>query len=299
MLDLHRLTLLREVKLRGSMTAAARELSYSHSAISQQLALLEKEAGVVLLEKVGRNVKLTPAGEELVRNTEAILVAVERAESDLATTHQRPQGIVNVAAFATISRSIMPSALASLVDQFPGLNVRLHLYDPDVATVRLVSRDVDAVITDGYPGTESSAGGGIHSTVLGTDPIRGYLPDASLEADFDRIRDVPWVMEPKSTAATQWALRVCRERGFEPIIAHESSDLLFHLRMVEHGLAAAFLPDMVIRETGSRIVPSPSLPADQHRSILFLARTGSETHPALIAVRDAVGREFRSAGLPG
>lgn len=296
MLDLHRLTLLREVKLRGSMTAAARELSYSHSAISQQLALLEKEAGVVLLEKVGRNVKLTPAGEELVRNTEAILAAVERAESDLATTHQRPQGIVNVAAFATISRSIMPSALAALVDQFPGLNVRLHLFDPDVAAVRLVSRDVDAVITDGYPGTESTAGGGIHSTVLGTDPIRGYLPDASLEADFGRIRDVPWVMEPKSTAATQWALRVCRERGFEPIVAHESSDLLFHLRMVEHGLAAAFLPDMVIRETGSHVVPSPSLPADQHRSILFLTRTGSETHPALIAVRDAVGRELNSAG---
>src|SRR4051794_17371922 len=67
MLDLHRLTLLREVKLHGSMSAAARELSYSHSAISQQLSLLEKETGVVLLERVGRNVRLTPAGEELVR----------------------------------------------------------------------------------------------------------------------------------------------------------------------------------------------------------------------------------------
>ena len=69
MLDLHRLTLLREIKLTGSMTAAARKLSYSHSAISQQMALLEKETGVTLLERVGRNVKLTSAGEELVRNT--------------------------------------------------------------------------------------------------------------------------------------------------------------------------------------------------------------------------------------
>lgn len=298
MLDLHRLTLLREVQLRGSMTAAGKELSYTHSAISQQLALLEKEAGVVLLERVGRNVKLTPAGEELVRNTEAILVAMERAESDLATTHQRPQGVVNVAAFATISRSIMPAALVALADQYPGLNVRLHLYDPDVAVVRLAARDVDAVITDAFPGTESGAAGSIHSSVLGTDPIRGYLPDPSWEADGTRIEGVPWVMEPERTAATQWALRVCRERGFEPMVAHESSDLLFHLRMVEHGLAAAFLPDMVIRETGSRLTPSPSLPADQHRSILFLVRTGSENRPALVAVRDAIALELRSVGLP-
>ena len=118
MLDVHRLTLLREVKLLGSMSAAARELAYSHSAISQQLGVLEKETGVILLEKVGRNVKLTPAGEELVRNTEAILAAIERAESDLATSHQRAQGVVTVAAFATISRSVMPTAMAELARNF-------------------------------------------------------------------------------------------------------------------------------------------------------------------------------------
>ncbi|MBK1656601.1 LysR family transcriptional regulator, partial [Allochromatium vinosum] len=88
------------------MTAAARELSYSHSAISQQLAQLEHETGVVLLERVGRGVQLTAAGEELVRNTHAIMAAVERAESDLATSHRHPRGILRVAAFATISRTV-------------------------------------------------------------------------------------------------------------------------------------------------------------------------------------------------
>src|SRR5262245_31766893 len=175
MLDLHRLTLLREIKLSGSMTAAARKLSYSHSAISQQMALLEREAGVALLERVGRNVKLTSAGEELVRNTETILTAMERAESDLASAHRSPHGVVNLAVFATIARAIMPTALAALAQHYPGLDVRLRLYDPEEAAIRLISRQVDAVLSDAYPGTEGAPSAGIHATLIGDDPIRCYL----------------------------------------------------------------------------------------------------------------------------
>lgn len=290
MLDLHRLVLLREVKLRGSMTAAARELSYSHSAISQQLALLEKETGVILLERVGRNVKLTAAGEELVRNTEAILSSVERAETDLASAHQHPHGTVTVAAFATISRTVMPRALSALNRDFPDLDVRLQLYDPEAAIVRLVSRQVDAVITDSYPGTEPPTTDGVARMMLGEDPVRGYLPASADVATLDTLRTMKWVMEPRGSAASRWALRVCRERGFEPIVAHESSDLLFHLRMVEQGLAAAFLPDMVVREVGSTIRPDPMLPSDQQRSVVFLVRSGAENRPALLAIRDAVAQ---------
>jgi molybdate transport repressor ModE-like protein len=293
MLDVHRLTLLREVKLHGSMSAAARELAYSHSAISQQLGVLEKEAGVILLEKVGRNVRLTPAGEELVRNTEAILAAIERAESDLATSHQRAQGVVTVAAFATISRSVMPTAVADLARNFPGLDVRLRREEPETAVMQLMSRQVDAVVTDAFPGTQGAPDGGIHTTVIGQDPIRGYLPHGVTFEDFDQLRNARWVVEPLGAASTQWALRVCRERGIEPVVAHVSSDLLFHLRMVEQGLAAAFLPDMVVREAGSDVVPSSWLPSDQHRSIQYLVRSGSEHSVALTAVREAIVKAFR------
>ncbi|MFJ4229177.1 LysR family transcriptional regulator [Paenarthrobacter nicotinovorans] len=292
MLDLNRLILLRELKLRGSMTAVARELSYSHSAVSQQLALLEKESKAVLLERVGRNVRLTPAGEELVRNTESILAAVERAESDLASFHGRPHGVVRVAAFATISRSVLPKALASLARDFPALDVRLQLADPESAVVRLTSRQVDVVITDAYPGTKEVASVGVHITTLGSDPVRGYLPRPGMDGDIAQASTIPWVMEPPSSASTQWALRVCRERGFEPFVAHESSDLLFHLRMVEMGLAAAFLPDIVLSETGSAMKPSPWLPMDQHRNIHFLVREGSESRPPLRALLGAIQEAF-------
>ncbi|MET3368463.1 UNVERIFIED_CONTAM: molybdate transport repressor ModE-like protein [Jeotgalibacillus campisalis] len=293
MLDLHRLTLLREVKLHGSMSAAARELSYSHSAISQQLALLEKETGVVLLEKMGRNVKLTSAGEELVRNTEAILAAVERAESDLARAHDRPHGTVTVAAFASINRSVMPTAVAELAGDFPSLDVRLRREEPELAVMQLMSRQVDAVVSDAFPGTQGAPDGGIYTTMIGKDPIRGYLPHGVTFEDFNQLQNVRWVMEPETSASSQWAMRVCRERGIEPAVAHVSSDLLFHLRMVEKGLAAAFLPDMVVREARSDVVPSSWLPADQQRSIQYLVRSGSENTPALVAVREAILRAFQ------
>nr|WP_256869895.1 LysR family transcriptional regulator [Paenarthrobacter ureafaciens] len=287
--------MLRELKLRGSMTAVARELSYSHSAVSQQLSLLEKEAGTVLLERVGRNVQLTAAAEDLVRNTESILAAVERAESDLASFHGRPHGVVRVAAFATISRGILPTALASLARDYPALDVRLQLADPETAVVRLTSRQVDVVITDAYPGTKEVASGGVHITTLGQDAVRGYLPRPDMDGDLDQVGSIPWVMEPAASASTQWALRVCRERGFEPVVAHESSDLLFHLRLVEMGLAAAFLPDMVLHEAGSTLSPSPWLPMDQHRNIHFLVRDGSQARPPLQAVLTAVKDAFQGA----
>ncbi|WP_411730803.1 LysR family transcriptional regulator [Paeniglutamicibacter sp.] len=288
MLDIHRLTLLREVKLHGSMSAAARNLSYSHSAISQQLAQLERETGVRLLEKVGRNVQLTPAGLELVRNTEAILSAIERAESDLATSHQRAQGTVTVAAFASISRAVLPTALALLAREHPNLQVNIHRYEPEEAVLRLVSRQVDAVITDSFPGTAAGGHPGLHTTVLGTDAMRGYMPQGLDPNDTAAIAAVPWAMEPPESAAAHWALRVCREVGFEPQVAHVSSDLLFHLRLVERGLAAAFLPDMLMREMQSELQPSRWLPVDQHRTILFVARSGAEKNLALNAVRQAV-----------
>lgn len=285
MLDLNRLVMLRAVAMHGSITAAARELAYSHSAISQQLSLLERETGAVLLEKVGRTARLTPVGLALVHSTEAVLAAMERAETELAAAQDQPRGVVSIAVFTSVARIIMPTALQRLARTHPGLDVRLQRADPQHAASLLVARQVDAVVTDTFPGTRLAPVGGIHASVIGSDPVRGYLPEGMADLPFDQV---PWVLEPAEAASTQWALRVCRERGFEPRVAHESSDMLFHLRMVEAGLAAAFLPDLVVREAGSALAPSPLLPTNELRDILVLTRLGAEGHPAIGAVRDAV-----------
>ncbi len=294
MLDLPRLVILRAVAMHGGITAAARELSYSHSAVSQQLAVLEREVGVPLLERTGRSVRLTTAGAELVRSTEAILAAVERAEADVARSSHEPRGVVTIAAFASIARSVLPRALRRLAVDAPRLEVHVELHVPEEASVRLAARQVDAVLTDAFPGTDAPEAVGIHATPLATDRVHGYLPAGCDASDLAALREVPWVLEPVGAASRQWAQRVCRERGFEPRVAHVSSDILFHLRMAEAGLAAAFVPDLVAREAASALAPSAALPSGD-RGILFLTRAGAEAHPSLVAVREAVRAELAAS----
>lgn len=288
MLDLNRLVMLRAVAMHGSITAAARELAYTHSAISQQLSLLERETGTALLEKVGRTARLTPVGLELVRNTEAVLAAMEHAETELAASHHQPRGILTVAVFSSIARLVMPAALRTLMHEQPGLEVRLRRLDPQEAVLQLIARRVDAVIVDTFAGTQVAPPGVIDAAEIGRDPVRGYLPEFHATATAEQLGELPWVMEPSDAPSTEWAMRVCREAGFEPRVVYESSDMLFHLRMVEAGLAAAFLPDLVVREARSRIRPTTSLPAELDRRILLLTRTGAADHPAFRAVHTAV-----------
>lgn len=288
MLDLNRLVMLRAVAMHGSITAAARELAYTHSAISQQLSLLERETGTALLEKVGRTARLTPVGLELVRNTEAVLAAMEHAETELAASHHQPRGIMTVAVYSSIARLVMPAALRTLMHEQPGLEVRLRRLDPQEAVMQLVGRRVDAVIVDTFSGTQLAPAGVIDAAEIGRDPVRGYLPEFHAAGSIEQLNELPWVMEPADAPSTQWAMRVCREAGIEPRVVHESSDMLFHLRMVEAGLAAAFLPDLVVREARSRIAPAPQLPIEPERRIVLLTRTGAAEHPAFRAVRTAV-----------
>ena len=288
MLDLNRLVMLRAVAMHGSITAAARELAYTHSAISQQLSLLERETGTVLLEKVGRTARLTPVGLELVRNTEPVLAAMEHAETELAASHHQPRGILTVAVYSSLARLVMPAALRTLMHEQPGLEVRLRRLDPQEAVLQLVARRVDAVIVDTFAGTQLAPAGVIDAAEIGHDPVRGYLPEFQPAGSPEQLSDLPWVMEPPDAPSTHWAMRVCREAGIEPRVVYESSDMLFHLRMVEAGLAAAFLPDLVVREARSRVAASPLLPTEPDRRILLLTRTGAAEHPAFRAVRTAV-----------
>jgi DNA-binding transcriptional LysR family regulator len=287
MLDVRRLVLLREVHLRGSITAAARALSYTHSAVSQQLALLEKEAGVTLLEKVGRGVQLTPAAEELVQHTSEILLVLERAEADLATSEAQVRGTLRLAAFSTISRYAIPQLIETLDDRHPALDVRFRQVEPEEGLLLLSSRRLDVLVVDSYPGTTTPVPEGLQAELLTHDPIHAYLPHRPSDPAAADLTGVRWVLEPSGTESHAWGRRVCQEHGFEPDVAYESDDLLFHLRMVEAGLAAAFLPDLLVREAGATLTPSTLLDLDQRRSISMIYRSGSRRRPAIGACRDA------------
>src|SRR5690554_1370080 len=119
MLDLRRLRLLRELKLRGTLASVASALAYSPSAVSQQLALLEKEAGVKLLVPTGRRVQLTPQAEILVEHTTRMLEQLELMEAEMNRSLNEVSGRVRMAVFQSAALGIVPQALSSLSTRFP------------------------------------------------------------------------------------------------------------------------------------------------------------------------------------
>ncbi|SNT55966.1 DNA-binding transcriptional regulator, LysR family [Actinomadura meyerae] len=301
LLDLHRLRLLRELKHRGTLAAVAEALSYSPSSISQQLSVLEREAGVRLLEPVGRRVRLTAQAEILVAHTEAVLERLERAEADLAASLAGITGVLRVAAFQTAALALVPDALTLLRAAHPRLRIEITQREPESALPALLARDFDLVLTEEYPGEPGPRPAGVEYEELGEDEIHLALPALNGPgtdeagtggAGLREAADVPWVLEPPGTASRQWATRLCREAGFEPDVRFESTDLLLHLRLVEHGHAAALLPGLVWAGRPPE-VPLVRLPARHRTRRLFTAsRRGGGGHPAVRAFRTALGHRL-------
>ncbi|MGC4153812.1 MAG: LysR substrate-binding domain-containing protein [Propionicimonas sp.] len=292
-MNLHRLRLLREFELRGTIAAVAEALAYTPSAVSQQLALLEREAGVPLLRPAGRRVQLTHAGEILVAHAATLLSQVELAEAELAGSRGEVGGTVRAAAFQTATMTLIPIVLDLLAERHPALKVLISEIHPDDALSALTAHDFDLVIGEEYPGVLLPRDPNVHREELAQDPLQlvcgGSCDDSAQQlADFATH---PWVMEPEGNAARQWAVAACRAAGFEPDVRYESSDLLVHRRLVSTGHAVALVPSLLWggQQADLRILLPPGAPS---RTIFTAVRRGAERSPALRAFRKALTEAF-------
>jgi len=278
LLDLSRLRLLLELHRRGTITAVAQALSYSPSTVSQQLATLEREAGVRLLEPAGRRVRLTPQAELLVEHAKGLLEQVERAESALACAQDEIAGTLHVAAFQTAVFTLVPPAITRLAQHHPRLRVEVDELEPEVALPGLLTGTFDLVIAEEYPGHPLPRSQETDQEVLLHDELRLVVPTSWDARRLNELADRPFVMEAAGSTARTWANAACREAGFEPDVRYSSSDLLVHLRMVEEGLAAALLPALAGAQDrlGVRVHPLDHSP---HRKILATLRSGAAKHP--------------------
>ena len=152
MLDVRRLRLLRELKIRGTLAEVAEALQYSPSSVSQQLALLEKEVGVELLRKTGRRVQLTPQAEVLVAHTAQLLETMEQAEADLAASLTTVTGTVRIAVFQSAALALMPDTLTRMTAEYPEVRIEMIQREPETALHETWARDFDLVIAEQYPG---------------------------------------------------------------------------------------------------------------------------------------------------
>jgi DNA-binding transcriptional LysR family regulator len=289
--DLHRLRLLRELKHRGTISAVAAALAYSHSSVSQQLKVLETEVGVALLEPDGRRVRLTHQAEILVQHVEAILEELDRADSDLVRAAGELAGTVRIATFQTVLVGLMPAVLTILHANHPRLAVEIAHADPEPALSRLQTGELDLVFDEVFAGQPAMSSTGIKQVVVHRDAMRlAVPPDGFPLSGIDRVEDLAeahWVMEPAGSAAREWANRICGAAGFVPRVPYESPDVVVHERLVRAGHAVAFLPDLLWAE----MVPSVGLhqlPIDGFRDILRSVRAGTSDHPAVTAATAAL-----------
>lgn len=290
-LEVKRLRLLWELHARGTVAAVADALNYTPSAVSQQLATLEREAGAPLLRRTGRRLELTAAAEALVAETEHLLAGLERAEAALRRQHPEVSGAIRIAVFQTAVLAIMPRALRTLRDEYPSLRVEMVQYEPETALRETWARSFDLVVAEQYPEHSAAHFAGLDREILTYDPIRLALPPRGTGGkEFDRVTRIeqaaglPWVMEPRGAASRHFAEQVCRNAGFEPDVRFETADLQAHVRLIESGNAVAILPGLVhgAHRTRVRLLDLEGRPS---RTLFTAARESSGEHPALAAVR--------------
>jgi DNA-binding transcriptional LysR family regulator len=286
MFELRRLRLLHELSLRGTISDVAMALAYSPSTVSQQLAQLEREAGVPLLEPDGRRVRLTLQGRLLAAHAARALELDEAARAELSTSQHREER-VRIAVMPTAAEALVPPALTLLEERMPGLRIEMVQMAPEDALFELQARAFDLVIAEQYPGHTRELRDGIDRTLLGEDPVRLAVPPTSSATTLADLRDSSWVMEPESTAVRYWAIQQCRRAGFEPDVRFEATDLVAHARLVAAGHAVAVLPDLVWtgERSSVRLVELPDSPV---REIFAATRSSSRDSAAVAAVRDAM-----------
>nr|WP_196790901.1 LysR family transcriptional regulator [Motilibacter aurantiacus] len=291
--------MLRELERRGTLAEVARALAYSPSAISQQLAQLEAEAGVRLLERVGRGVRLTEQARVLTRHADAILERLELAEADLAASLHEVTGTLRVASFQTVLLALVPATLTRLAALHPKLRVEISQREAEPAFAGLLAHDFDVVLGEEYPGLPEPLRAGVHEEDLAVDEVRLALPPTgplSTAAALADVAGAPWVLDPATAPPGQWVRTLCRSAGFEPDVRFDSLDLLLHVHLVETGHAVAVLPDLLWAERERR-VRLVELPGRPHRRLFTGARSGSAGHPAVRAFRTAL-REALQAARP-
>ncbi|MBB5936623.1 LysR family transcriptional regulator [Streptomyces zagrosensis] len=178
MLDVRRLRLLRELALRGTIVAVAEALTFTPSAVSQQLSALEREAGVPLLERTGRRVTLTPAGHRLVRHAEAVLERLEQAAAELIDTRQGLAGPLRIGTFPTAARAIVPAALMALAREHPQLEPMVSEVDPAAVADALRARELEVALVHDYDFVPARVEPGLSTEPLCTEAMYLASPNA-------------------------------------------------------------------------------------------------------------------------
>jgi DNA-binding transcriptional LysR family regulator len=280
------------VSVYGSIGAAAEALMVTPSAISQQLAKLERETGAILVERNGRGVKLTDAAGLLADHAERILALVETAEADFEALRGAVVGRLTLAAFPTAARGILPGALRSLRDEHPGLEVVLYEREPE-RQIREVSRgELDLAIAQDWMNRPMAIPDGLSRANILDDVADVIIPaDHPLagreQIELAELAGEQWISSSPGTVCHDWLMFTLRSAELEPVITCMADEYPTQFALVTAGLGCALVPRLgrgTLPE-GARAVPIRTRPV---RRIYAVWRTDAARRPAIRAAVEAL-----------
>jgi DNA-binding transcriptional LysR family regulator len=302
MLELRRLRLLRELAQRGTIAAVADALRFTPSAVSQQLAALEREAGVPLLEPAGRGVRLTDAGLVLVEHATALLERAELAEADLAAAAGTVAGRGRIAGFESVALRLALPAMTALAREAPRLRCEFVEAEPEDALPDLAVGDFDLVIGDEWQHQPVRLPDGVERHELFDDPVRLVMPARHPAARRHReavplaeLAGETWTTGDAGKGWDEMTSRTCRQLGaFVPDVRHRTNDAGISLALVAHGLAVTLLPDLVMPGRQPGVVLRDIAEGPVSRAIFAATRVTDAARPSTRALLQAV-REAAAA----
>jgi DNA-binding transcriptional LysR family regulator len=296
--------MLHEFAARGSIARTADALGYTPSAVSQQLAVLEREAGTALLDRTARSAGLTDAGQRLAVHAERILAAVEAAEADLSARAAQPSGRVVVTAFPSAAVAFAP-ALARSLREHPQLSLLLREAAPEEGLHLVRSGEVEVAIVDDWTGRLSAdmadmatidPGHGVLSYYhLVRDPLvlvvaRDHqAADPGRPVDLRALRNEPWLAAPSGEPSRQAADRLLAAVGLTPPVPSEFEGLGTVANLVARGLGIAIMPRLAVGAYERRVVIRELAAAvDLSRDVFAVVRTASVQRPSVAVIVGAL-----------
>ncbi|GGQ45844.1 LysR family transcriptional regulator [Streptomyces mutabilis] len=306
MLNVRRLLLLTEAAERGSLTAAAEAMGMTTSAASQQMSLLEREAGQPLIERLPRGIRTTPAGAALAERGRVIRRELGAAEADLESFADLDQGTLRLGSFPTASASLLPLALTRFSHRHPAVRIVVRAGVLDQLREMLHTGEVEQALLWDYEWNRVDDDA-LTVTHLLDDPTVLVVPaDSPLRTRpalrLGDLADQEWIIRADNHPVADVLRRSCRRAGFEPRIAYASHDYQEAQAMVAAGLGIALAPRLALtsRRSDVRLLPFGSdVPAPTRRILLARAATRAATPPAqaMARVLRAVAQKFTDAGL--
>jgi len=287
MLDLRRLSVLREVARRGSFSAAATALDYSQPAVSRQIATLEAEVGATLVQRNARGASLTDAGAALVAHTEAILARMTDAEAEVRAIGELRGGHLRMGAFPTAAATVVPLAIAEFRDSHPHVRLSLSMSEPIESIPALRAGELDLAVS--LEGLEEDLDGVEHLTLF-DDPMYVALPARHPLADRDVVDladlgEEAWMLGTSDRCPdARLFVNACRQAGFEPRVAFQNDDYAAIQGFVAAGVGLALIPDLATSSVREDIVLRSLGERTPSRRVVAATKDGGYRSPSAAAM---------------